>query len=75
MAWQLTEDLDTFLTNAGGFLRARPAANTVLLTATELLRAKGPTAYGAATPLFGWRPGPEGSADAAFMHTPPFPSC
>ena len=34
MAWQLTEDLETFLTTAGGFLRARSAANTIMLTAT-----------------------------------------
>ena len=73
MAWQLTEDLETFLTNAGGFLRARAAANTVMLTAAELMRAKGPTAYGDASPLFGWRAGPGGTVAAAFLHTPPFP--
>jgi GNAT superfamily N-acetyltransferase len=73
MAWQLTEDLETFLTAAGGFLRARPAANTIMLTAAELIRAKGPAAYGDATPLFGWRAGPEGTVAAAFLHTPPFP--
>jgi RimJ/RimL family protein N-acetyltransferase len=73
MAWQLTEDLDTFLTTAGGFLRARPAANTIMLTATELLRAKGAAAYGDVTPLFGWLSSANGSVAAAFMHTPPFP--
>ena len=46
MAWQLTEDLETFLTTAGGFLRAHPAANTIMLTATERLRAKGAAASG-----------------------------
>jgi RimJ/RimL family protein N-acetyltransferase len=73
MAWQLTEDLATFLTTAGGFLRARPAANTIMLTAVELLRAKGPAAYGDATPLFGWQADPDGTVAAAFLHTPPYP--
>jgi GNAT superfamily N-acetyltransferase len=73
MAWQLTEDLDTLLANAGGFLRARPAANTIMLTAMELLRAEGAGAYGDVTPLFGWLAGPGGAVAAAFMHTPPFP--
>ena len=72
MAWQLTEDLETFLTTAGGFLRARSAANTIMLTATEYLRAKGTGAYGDAAPLFGWRAG-SGAVTAAFMHTPPYP--
>jgi RimJ/RimL family protein N-acetyltransferase len=44
-----------------------------MLTAAELMRAKGATAYGDASPLFGWRAGPGGTAAAAFMHTPPFP--
>ena len=73
MAWQLTEDLETFLTAAGGFLRARPAANTIMLTAAELLRAKGAAAYGDVTPLFGWRADPGGAVTAAFLHTPPYP--
>jgi RimJ/RimL family protein N-acetyltransferase len=73
MAWQLTEDLETFLTTAGGFLRARPAANTIMLTAVELLRAKGATAYGDAIPLFGWQADPDGTVAAAFLHTPPYP--
>ncbi len=74
MAWQLTENLETFLAGAGGFLRARAAQNTVMLTAAELLRAKGPAAYGDATPLFGWLAEPGGTAAAAFLHTPPFPA-
>ena len=73
MAWQLTEDLETFLSTAGGFLHARPAANTIMLTAMERLGAKGAGAYGDVTPLFGWRPGPGGAVAAAFMHTPPYP--
>jgi predicted GNAT family acetyltransferase len=73
MAWQITEDLDTFAATAGGFLRSSPAANTVMLTAVGLLRAKGATAYGDATPLFGWQTGPGGAVAAAFLHTPPYP--
>jgi len=74
MAWQLTEDLDTFLTTAGGFLRARPAANTIMLTAMESLRAKGAAAFGDVTPVFGWLASSDGSVAAAFMHTPPYPA-
>src|SRR6059058_784040 len=68
MAWQLTEDLETFLTAAGGFLRARPAANTIMLTAAELLRAKGAATYGVVTPLFGWLASSDGSVEAAAAH-------
>src|SRR5215472_4613738 len=73
MAWQLTEDLETFLTTAGGFLRARPAANTIMLTAMERLRAAGAAAFGDVTPVFGWLASTDGSVAAAFMHTPPYP--
>ena len=73
MAWQLTEDLDAYLATAGGFLRAHPAQNTILLGAAETLLARGPAAFGTATPLFGWRAGPDGTVDAAFLHTPPYP--
>ena len=73
MAWQLTEDLDTFLTTAGGFLRVRPAANTIMLTAMESLRAKGAAAFGDVTPVFGWLASSDDSVAAAFMHTPPYP--
>ena len=73
MAWQLTEDLETFLAAAGGFLRARAAQNTIMLTAAELLRAKGRgrvRGRHAAVRLAG---GPDGTVAAAFLHTPPFP--
>jgi len=73
MAWQLTEDLDAYLAAAGGFLRAHAAQNTILLGATETLQVRGPAAFGTATPLFGWRAGPGGTVDAAFLHTPPYP--
>jgi GNAT superfamily N-acetyltransferase len=73
MAWQLTEDLDTYLAAAGDLLRAHAAQNTIILGATETLQVQGPAAFGAAAPLFGWWAGPDGAVGAAFMHTPPFP--
>jgi GNAT superfamily N-acetyltransferase len=73
MAWQLTEDVATYLADAGGFLRARPAENTVMLTAAEAIRARGPGAFGGSAPLFGWQAEPDGTVTAAFLHTPPFP--
>jgi len=73
MAWQLTEDVETYLAAAGGFLRARPAENTVILTATAAVRARGPGAFGGSAPLFGWQAEPDGAVTAAFLHTPPFP--
>jgi len=73
MPWQITEDLDTYLATAGSFLRAHPAENTILLGVAETLQARGPAAFGAAAPLFGWRAAPGGEVDAAFLHTPPYP--
>jgi hypothetical protein len=72
MAWQFTGDVRTYLGAAGGFLRARPAENTILLTATEAVRSKGPGAFGGSAPLFGWHAEPDGTVTAAFLHTPPF---
>src|SRR5215467_4896686 len=73
MAWQLTGDLETYLAAAGGFLRARPAENTIMLTATEALGLRGPGAFGGSAPLFGWQAEPDGTVSAAFLHTPPYP--
>ena len=71
MAWITTADPQEFLDAAGGFLRRRPAGNTVPLTAVAGLLA-GQAPYGEAEPLFGWwRPG--AAVTGAFMHTPPFP--
>ena len=84
----MTADPGEFLDAAGAFLRLDPARNTVLLTVTENFRARRGTAGtgtagtgGAANPanpaspdtapLFGWWE--QGTAGAAFMHTPPFP--
>jgi predicted GNAT family acetyltransferase len=73
MAWQLTGDVETYLAAAGGFLRARPAENTVILTAAAAIRVRGPGAFGGSAPLFGWQADPDGAVAAAFLHTPPFP--
>jgi len=42
MGWFITADLGEFLAEAGEFLRADPARNTVVLTMTENLRVKPP---------------------------------
>src|SRR5215813_6733146 len=73
MAWQVTDDLETYLAAAGGFLRARPAEHTIMLTAAEAIRARGPGAFGGSAPLFGWHAAPDGTVRAAFLHTPPYP--
>ncbi|MGW2718255.1 GNAT family N-acetyltransferase [Streptomyces sp. NPDC001492] len=70
--WHLTDDLDTFLTRAGGFLRSRPALHTVPLTVTEGLRTRGSQYYGAEAPYFGVLES-EGAVRAAYFRTPPYP--
>ena len=67
MVWHITNDVEEFLDAAGGFLRARPVENTVLLTVTDALRVRGPHADGSEAPVFGWRAG----EDAAFVRKPP----
>ncbi|MEV7322244.1 GNAT family N-acetyltransferase [Streptomyces sp. NPDC093970] len=51
--WRLTDDLDDFLSRAGGFLRSRPALHNTPLTDIEKLRGDGAVAHGAAALLFG----------------------
>ncbi len=50
--WQLTEDIEDFLTRAGDFLRSRPALHTTPLTTIEKLRTRA-DASGAPPTLFG----------------------
>jgi predicted GNAT family acetyltransferase len=69
--WQLTHDLDEFLSHAGDFLRSRPALHTVPLTVTDALARRGLDFYGAEPPLFGVLD--DGAVRAALLHTPPFP--
>lgn len=41
MTWTFTDDVGAFLDTAGAALAARPAENTLLLTATATLRDRG----------------------------------
>jgi GNAT superfamily N-acetyltransferase len=78
MSWFITEDVGEFLAEAGEFLRAEPARNSVVLTVTENIRlkvaAQSPPAApqtrapGPDRPLFGWwrppaGPDPQASQD------------
>ena len=55
MAWTTTADPDAFLDAAGAFLRAAPAANSVMLTTVEALRARGAGERGGLrAPLLAW---------------------
>ncbi|MEV4638354.1 GNAT family N-acetyltransferase [Actinoplanes sp. NPDC049548] len=67
MAWHITGDVEEFLAGAGGFLRARPVQNTLMLTIAEAVRMQGPHVYGPGDPVFGWHDG----EDAAVLCTPP----
>ncbi|MFI8349897.1 GNAT family N-acetyltransferase [Streptomyces sp. NPDC085596] len=72
-AWQLTDDLGEFLTEAGDFLCSRPATHTVQLTVAETLRVRGPKVYGDQPPRFGVLRDPDGAVLATLLHTPPAP--
>ncbi|HCA88113.1 MAG TPA: GNAT family N-acetyltransferase, partial [Streptomyces sp.] len=73
MPWTTTRDLPTFLAAAGGFLRARPVANTVLLSVLASLEAAGRETYGGAAPEYGWWRSAGGEPAGAFLRTPPWP--
>ncbi|GGW60550.1 N-acetyltransferase [Streptomyces caelestis] len=68
--WHLTQDLDAFLTRAGGFLRSQLALHTLPLTVTENLRTRGRHIYGDGTPEFGVLE-QDGAVRATFFRTPP----
>ncbi|WAZ26188.1 GNAT family N-acetyltransferase [Streptomyces cinnabarinus] len=51
--WQLTEDIDDFLSRAGNFLRSRPALHTMPLTVIEKVRTLGTGEFGGGATLFG----------------------
>ncbi|AGL14405.1 GNAT family N-acetyltransferase [Actinoplanes sp. N902-109] len=68
MGWHSTDDVNEFLTAAGEFLHRQPVRNTVLITVADTVKRRGPQAYGADTPLFGW------AEDGAFVRTPPMPA-
>jgi GNAT superfamily N-acetyltransferase len=73
MPWYATDDLDEFLANADGFLRARPVEHTVQLTVTETLVQRGSQAFSDAVPRFGWWRADDGSVAGAYLQTPPYP--
>jgi len=83
MSWSTTTAAEEFLAEAGDFLRAEPARNSVVLTVTENLRVKAVTAPSAATTPLGTSPGPDRTllgwwrpdagldlVGGAFLHTP-----
>jgi len=67
MAWFMTGSVEEYLAAAGEFLMSRLAENTVLVTVTETLRVRGPTAFGDAAPLFGRWLEAGGPVAAAFV--------
>ncbi|MFG2621993.1 GNAT family N-acetyltransferase [Streptomyces sp. NPDC048507] len=73
MTWTFGTDLAAYLALARPAVAARPVSDTLLLTVTDSLRRRGPHAYGAADPVFGWWTGPDGKAAGALLCTPPFP--
>ncbi len=73
MTWTLSTSLDALRAEAGGFLAAEPALNTVPLTIVDRLVKDGPHSFGAGRPRFGWwRAEPEGPVSGVFVQTPPF---
>ncbi|MEU9046912.1 MULTISPECIES: GNAT family N-acetyltransferase [unclassified Kitasatospora] len=72
MTWTFSTSLDDFRAQAGAFLAARPAENTVLLTIAHRLAESGLDVFGE-PPVFGWWRAEEGGPVAgAFLQTPPF---
>ncbi|MFD4631284.1 GNAT family N-acetyltransferase [Streptomyces sp. NPDC058284] len=69
--WQLTADLSEFLARGEKFLHSEPALHTALLSASEVLRMRGPQAYGKAAPLFGTYADADGTVRGAFLWTKP----
>ncbi|MFD9570288.1 GNAT family N-acetyltransferase [Streptomyces sp. NPDC059982] len=73
MTWTFGTDLAAYLALAHPAVAARPVSDTLLLTVGDSLRRRGPRAYGAADPVFGWWTGPDGTVAGALLCTPPFP--
>jgi RimJ/RimL family protein N-acetyltransferase len=72
MGWTITDDLEWYLAEAGDFLRADPAENTVPLTAVESMRVQGPEAAGV-PPMFGWWRAGAGEVAGACMRAGTYP--
>ncbi|MFD3543024.1 GNAT family N-acetyltransferase [Streptomyces sp. NPDC058662] len=73
MTWTFSTDLAAYLTAAGPAVAAQPVVNTVLLTTADALERRGPHAFGAADPFFGWWTAPDGTVAAGLLCTPPHP--
>ena len=73
MVWELTDDLESFMTAAEAYLRSRPVQHTTLLTLLGTLRRRGLSAYGREAPIFGaWRDH-SGVVAGVLLQTPPHP--
>jgi GNAT superfamily N-acetyltransferase len=73
MAWELTDDLESFMTVAEAYIRSRPVEHTTLLTLIGTLRRRGLAAYGNQAPVFGaWRDH-NGVVAGVLLQTPPHP--
>jgi predicted GNAT family acetyltransferase len=72
MSWIITEDLERYLAEAGEFLRADPAENTVPLATAESMRAQGSKA-GDAPSMFGWWRSGTGEVAGTCMRTGTYP--
>ncbi|HET6499579.1 MAG TPA: hypothetical protein VFG87_02340 [Amycolatopsis sp.] len=73
MGWSVTSDLERFAATAGGYLRARAAENTLLLSAAQDAQRHQaqPQSTGM---LFGWWTPPDGEDPrGAFVHDPAEP--
>jgi RimJ/RimL family protein N-acetyltransferase len=71
VSWTTTADAEAYLAEAGAFLHADPAGNSVMLTVLEAMRERSPA--GEPTAVLGfWRAG-DAAVGGAFMHTPPYP--
>jgi predicted GNAT family acetyltransferase len=73
MPWTLTQDLDEYLRATREFLEREPAGNTLLLTVSAALRARGTHAFGERRPLLGWWHTAPGPVSGALLWTPPYP--
>ncbi|MER5863879.1 GNAT family N-acetyltransferase [Kitasatospora sp. NPDC002040] len=73
MTWTLSDSPDDFRAQAGDFLAAHRAENTVLLTVLHSITTNGPHVFGPDDPQFGWwRPAPDAPVAGAFLRTPPY---
>ncbi|MGK4582751.1 GNAT family N-acetyltransferase [Kitasatospora sp. HPMI-4] len=74
MTWTLSSSLDELHSEAGDFLAAHPAENTVLLTVVDRLAVAGSGRPAERAPRFGWwRPEPGAPVAGVFLQTPPLP--